>query len=77
MIIGVVKLKLHIKRTFNWYLQSAYMGLVANGGSDETKTFTGWKLKDNGSGNQVNILSGATYTIANLQIAPNFLYQNH
>jgi hypothetical protein len=63
------------KGLFNWYLQSAYMGLVANGGSDETKTFTGWKLKDNGSGNQVNILSGATYTIANLQIAPNFLYQ--
>ncbi|ARV06630.1 glycosidase [Polaribacter sp. SA4-10] len=63
------------KGLFNWYLQSAYMGLVANGGADLTKTFTGWKLKDNGSGNQVNILTGATYTISNLQIAPNFIYQ--
>ena len=60
---------------FNWYLQSAYMGLVANGGADQTKTFTGWKLKDNGSGNQVNVLTGATYTFGDLQIAPNFLYQ--
>ena len=60
---------------FNWYLQGAYMGLVANGGADQTKTFTGWKLKDNGSGNQVNVLTGATYTFGDLQIAPNFLYQ--
>ncbi|PQB06494.1 glycosidase [Polaribacter filamentus] len=60
---------------FNWYAQGAYMGLVANGGADQTKTFTGWKLKDNGSGNQVNVLTGATYTFGDLQIAPNFLYQ--
>lgn len=63
------------KGLFNWYAQGAYMGLVANGGADQTKTFTGWKLKDNGSGNQVNVLTGATYTFGDLQIAPNFLYQ--
>jgi hypothetical protein len=34
------------------------MGLVANGGADQTITFTGWKLKDSGSGNQTNFLTG-------------------
>ncbi len=60
---------------FNWYAQSAAMGLVANGGADYTKTFTGWELKDSGSGNQYNFLSGLTYTVGKLQIAPNFLWQ--
>jgi hypothetical protein len=36
------------------------MGLVANGGADQTITFTGWKLKDSGSGNQTNFLTGFT-----------------
>lgn len=60
---------------FNWYAQTAAMGLVANGGADYTKTFTGWELKDNGSGNQYNFLSGLTYTVGKIQIAPNFLWQ--
>ena len=60
---------------FNWYAQSAVMGLVANGGPDQTLTFTGWRLKDSGSGNQYNFLSGFTYSIGKLQIAPNFLWQ--
>ena len=60
---------------FNWYGQGAIMGLVANGGADYTKTFTGWTLKDSGSGNQYNFLSGFTYSIGKLQIAPNFLWQ--
>jgi len=60
---------------FNWYGQGAAMGLVANGGADYTKTFTGWRLKDCGSGNQYNALSGFTYTFGNFQIAPNFLWQ--
>ncbi|GAB4341903.1 MAG: hypothetical protein Kow0037_28890 [Calditrichia bacterium] len=59
----------------NWYAQAAAMGLVANGGADLTQTFTGWRLKDSGSGNQYNFLSGFTYSIGNLQIAPNFLWQ--
>ena len=63
------------KGAFNWYAQSAVMGLVANGGADNTKTFTGWRLKDSGSGNQTNFLSGFTYLIGNFQIAPNFLWQ--
>ena len=60
---------------FNWYGQGAAMGLVANGGADYTQTFTGWRLKDSGSGNQYNFLSGLTYSIGKLQIAPNFLWQ--
>jgi hypothetical protein len=60
---------------FNWYGQAAAMGLVANGGADLTKTFTGWRLKDSGSGNQYNFLSGITYNIGKFQIAPNFLWQ--
>lgn len=63
------------KGKFNWYAQGAYMGLVANGGADATQTFTGWKLKDSGSGNQTNVLSGFTYSLGNWQIAPNFLWQ--
>ncbi|MFI1772599.1 glycoside hydrolase family 2 TIM barrel-domain containing protein [Thalassobellus citreus] len=63
------------KGLFNWYAQGATMGLVANGGADQTQTFTGWRLKDSGSGNQNNFLTGFTYTIGNLQIAPNFLWQ--
>ncbi|EDP72375.1 hypothetical protein FBALC1_14777 [Flavobacteriales bacterium ALC-1] len=60
---------------FNWYAQGGVMGLVANGGVDQTQTFTGWKLKDNGSGNQSNFLTGFTYTTGDFQIAPNFLWQ--
>lgn len=60
---------------FNWYGQAAYMGLIANGGGDYTRTFTGWQLKDTGSGNQANILTGFTYGVGNFQIAPNFLWQ--
>ena len=47
---------------FNMYTQGAIMGLVANGGADNTKTFTGWRLKDSGSGNQTNFLTGFTYS---------------
>lgn len=60
---------------FNWYGQGGYMGLVANGGFDNTRTFTGWRLKDIGSGNMYNILSGFTVKLGHLEIAPNFLYQ--
>lgn len=60
---------------FNFYAQGAVMGLVANGGADNTQTFTGWRLKDSGSGNQTNFLTGFTYSFGKLQIAPNFLWQ--
>ena len=64
-----------IRGPISWYAQGAVMGLVADGGADYTKTFTGWTLKDCGSGNQYNVLSGFTYTIGDFQIGPNFLWQ--
>ncbi len=63
------------KGRWNWYAQAAYMGLVADGGPDPMITFTGWRLKDSGLGNQANILSGLAVNVGNFQIAPNMLYQ--
>ena len=60
---------------FQWYAQAAAMGLVAGGGADYTRTITGWQLKDSGSGNQYNFLTGFSLNFGNLQIAPNFLWQ--
>ncbi|NNF38699.1 MAG: glycosidase, partial [Gemmatimonadetes bacterium] len=60
---------------FNWYAQGALMGLVADGGPTQIQTFTGWRLADSGSGNQMNFLTGLTYQVGNWQIAPNFLWQ--
>lgn len=71
---GKIKFTLS-KGPFNWYAQGAAMGLVANGGADYTRTFTGWRLKDSGSGNQFNFLTGFTYLVGDFQIAPNFLWQ--
>lgn len=71
---GKVKLSYSAGR-INWYGQASSMGLVANGGMDLTKTFTGWYLKDSGSGNKNNFLSGFTYSLGKWQIAPNFIWQ--
>jgi hypothetical protein len=60
----------------NWYAVGSAMGVVANGGYDQTQTYTGWRLKDNGSGNQWQILSGFTFNAGNnIQVAPNFMWQ--
>lgn len=70
------KLKVtYAKGSFQWYAQGAAMGLVAGGGADYTQTYTGWRLKDSGSGNQFNFLTGFTVGIGDFQIAPNFLWQ--
>jgi len=59
----------------NAYAQAALMGLVADGGPTAIQTFTGWHLKDSGSGNQANVVTGFTWSLGNLQLAPNFLWQ--
>jgi hypothetical protein len=70
------KAKLTFQRgRLNWYVQGAAMGLVADGGEDQTQTFTGYALKDSGIGNQWNVLTGLALTYGEWQIAPNFLYQ--
>lgn len=71
---GKAKITLMAGRV-NWYAQGAAMGLVADGGADYTKTFTGWTLKDSGSGNQYNFLTGLNYILGDFQIAPNFMWQ--
>ncbi|HYG68670.1 MAG TPA: hypothetical protein VD838_13460, partial [Anaeromyxobacteraceae bacterium] len=59
----------------HWYAQGSYMGLVADGSPDPTITYTGWTLKDSGSGNQVNAMTGIAIDVGTLQIAPNLLWQ--
>ncbi len=51
------------------------MGLVADGGPTATHTFTGWRLKDSGSGNQSNLITGLAVQPGNFQVGPNFLWQ--
>ncbi len=63
------------KGRISWYLQGAAMGLVADGGYTQTQTFTGWTLKDTGSGNQRNIITGFAITSGNWQVAPNFMWR--
>jgi hypothetical protein len=64
------------KGRWNWYGQGAYMGLVADAGPTSIPTYTGWVLKDSGSGNQVNAITGVTYNLdANWQVGPNLLWQ--
>jgi hypothetical protein len=68
------------KLTFEWgnvhaYAQAAYMGLVAEAGPTQAITFTGWTLRDSGSGNQTNALAGVAVDLGPFQIAPNVLWQ--
>lgn len=71
---GKIKLT-YASGPLQWYAQGAAHGLLALGGADYTKTFTGWRLKDSGNGNQLNFLTGFTVGFGDLQIAPNFLWQ--
>ncbi len=61
--------------TVHAYAQGAFMGLVADAGPDARVTYTGWTLKDSGSGNQVNALAGVAWNLGMFQVGPNFLWQ--
>ncbi|MCB2230314.1 glycosidase [bacterium] len=63
------------KGRWNWYAQGAVMGLVADGGYTQTLTYTGWRLKDVGKGNQYNVITGLAVNLGSWQVAPNFLWQ--
>lgn len=71
---GKMKLTL-TKGRWNWYLSTAAQGLVADGGTSGALTFTGWRLKDSGMGNQYNVLTGLAINMGNWQVAPNFMWQ--
>ncbi len=58
-----------------WYAQGAYKGRVADGGPDGTVTLTGWRMKEDGRGNHMSVLSGLAVYLGSFQIAPNVLYQ--
>jgi hypothetical protein len=60
---------------WNWYGQGAYMGLVAEAGPTAIPTFTGWQLRDSGSGNQINAITGVAVSMGQWQIGPNLLWQ--
>ena len=71
-----VKAKVSVaKGRWNWYLQGASMGLVADGGPTQTQTFTGWWVRDSNMGNQMNVLSGVALKFGNWEVAPNLLWQ--
>jgi hypothetical protein len=70
------KLKVMAARgRLQWYAQGASMGLVADAGPTATTTYTGWNLKDTGSGNQRNLITGFIYSTGRFQFGPNFLWQ--
>lgn len=58
-----------------WYVEGNYRGLVADAGSDQTITFTGWSMKSSGRGDQMSGLGGVLLTFGSLQVAPNALWQ--
>lgn len=71
---GKIKLT-YASGPIQWYGLASYMGLVANGSPDPTQIFSGWRLRDEGSGNMYNVLSGISFTFGKFRVAPNFLYQ--
>jgi len=71
---GKVKLTWQSGR-WNWYGQYAYAGIVADAGPDERTTFTGWALKDHGTGNGNQITTGFAVNLGTFQIGPNFMWQ--
>ncbi len=54
-----------------------YMGLLASGGWNKEGPLTGsgWALRDQGGSNKMMATLGVAYTLGNLQIAPNAMFQ--
>ncbi len=70
------KLKLTFQKgRWNWYAEGSAKGLVADGGVYQGLTFTGWRLKNSGLGNQYSVLTGMNVIVGDFQIAPNFMWQ--
>ena len=65
----------YVKGRYSWYAQGGAMGIVAEAGPTQVQTYTGWWLRDSGSGNQWNVMTGVSVIFGSLQVAPNVLYQ--
>ncbi len=63
------------KGRINWYAQAARMGLVADGGPTQSLTYTNWALRDVGTGNQTNFMTGVLVNQGVWQFGPNVLWQ--
>ena len=51
---GKIKITMTSGR-WNWYVEGSAQGLVADGGVNQSLTFTGWRLKNSGLGNQYSL----------------------
>lgn len=60
---------------WNWYAEGSAQGLVADGGVYQGLTYTGWRLKNSGLGNQYSFLTGMNVILGDWQIGPNFMWQ--
>ncbi|MBN1300451.1 MAG: hypothetical protein JW995_04485 [Melioribacteraceae bacterium] len=70
------KVKLTVQSgIWNWYAEGSAQGLVADGGVNQSLTFTGWRLKNSGLGNQYSFLTGLNLILGDWQIGPNFMWQ--
>ncbi len=68
--------RLEVKKgRFMLLADGSYKGLVADGGVDSAKAFTGWTLRQSQRGNQLGGNLGVAMNLGSLQIAPNVLYQ--
>ena len=63
------------KGRWHWYGEGAYEGAVAYGGPTATTTYTGWTLKDSGSGNQARVATGVAVDVGRYQISPKVVWQ--
>ena len=48
---------------------------MSKAGPTAIPTFTGWGLKDSGSGNQINAITGLAVSMGKWQVGPNILWQ--
>ncbi|MED5373825.1 MAG: hypothetical protein VX899_22595 [Myxococcota bacterium] len=63
------------KGNFHAFAQGGYRGLVADTGGDPNMLFTGWTLRESGSGNQVNAMGGMAWYLGRWMVGPQVLWQ--
>ncbi|MEL6183750.1 MAG: glycoside hydrolase family 2 TIM barrel-domain containing protein [Myxococcota bacterium] len=64
----------YIHKGIHLYVQGGYRGLVADGGYDQTITFSNFTLRETGKGNNYNVIGGGAFAFGDFKIAPNFMF---